>query len=93
MFEAIAREIGAGYLERKQGIARAGEDGMPIRLELRWSDQVRNLEDMLFVGYCDGSLDPTEKQVIIRYAQFLDISQSQLSFIREDAKRRFAEFK
>ncbi len=90
VFEAVAREIGAGYLERKQAIARASEERLPIRLDLRWSDQIRNLEDMLLVGYCDGSLDPTEKQVIVDYAKFLGITQSQLSAVREDAKRRFA---
>ena len=93
MFEDIAREIGAGYLERKQAIEKAGKEGMPVQLALRWSDQIRNLEDMLFVGYCDGTLDPSEKQVIVNYANFLNISQEQLSVIRDAAKRRFSEFK
>lgn len=93
IFEEIAREIGAGYFERKQAIEKAGQKGLPTRLESRWSDQIRNLEDMLFVGYCDGALDPTEKQIIIDYANFLGINQAQLALIREDAKRRFAAFK
>ena len=77
VFEEIAREIGAGYFERKQAIEKAGTDDLPVRLELRWSDQIRNLEDMLFVGYCDGTLDPTEKKVIVEYANFLAISRAQ----------------
>ena len=93
VFESIAREIGSGYFERKQAIARLAEQNLPVALELRWSDQIRNLEDMLFVAYCDGTLDPTEKQVIVNYANVLNITQSQLSVIRADAKRRFAEFK
>jgi len=93
VFEEIAREIGAGYFERKQAIEKAGKESLPARLALRWSDQVRNLEDMLFVGYSDGSLDPSEKKAIVGYANFLGISQSQLAAIREEAKRRFAEFK
>jgi uncharacterized tellurite resistance protein B-like protein len=93
VYEDIAREVGAGYFERKQAIDRIAAETLPARLELRWSDQIRNLEDMLFVGYCDGSLDPTEKQVIIDYANHLNISQKQLGAIREDAKRRFAEYK
>jgi len=93
VFEGVARDIGAGYFERKQAIQKSDAEDLPARLELRWSDQIRNLEDMLFVGYCDGSLDPTEKQVIIDYANLLGISQKQLGTIREDAKRRFAEFK
>jgi len=93
IFEEIAREIGAGYTERRKAVDEAGQGGLPKRLELRWSDQIRNLEDMLFVAYCDGSLDPTEKQVIVKYANFLNINQAQLGVVREDAKRRFAEFK
>jgi len=93
IFETIAREIGAGYFERKQAIDKTKEDELPACLELRWSDQIRNLEDMLFVAYCDGTLEPTEKQAIVTYANFLSISQHQLSVIREDAKRRFSEFK
>ena len=93
VFESIAREIGAGYFERKKAIDRTKEDELPARLDLRWSDQIRNLEDMLFVAYCDGTLEPAEKQSIVNYANFLSISQQQLSVIREDAKRRFSEFK
>ncbi len=93
VFEAIARDIGGGYFERKQAVEKAGAGNLPARLELRWSDQVRNLEDMLFVAYCDGSLEPTEKKVIIDYANFLSISQTQLAAIRQEAKRRFAEAK
>ena len=93
VFEDIAREIGAGYFERKQAIEKTQSDELPVALELRWSDQIRNLEDMLFVAYCDGTLEPTEKQAIITYANFINISQNQLSVIKADAKRRFAEFK
>ena len=93
VFESIAQEIGGGYFERKQAIEKSNSDELPARLDLRWSDQIRNLEDMLFVAYCDGTLDPTEKQAIIAYANYLSISQNQLHVIREDAKRRFSEFK
>lgn len=93
VFEEIAREIGSGYFERKQALEKAGKGGLPARLALRWSDQIRNLEDMLLVAYCDGSLDPSEKKVIVEYANFLAITQPQLATIREEAKRRFAKFK
>ena len=93
VYETIAREIGAGYFERKQAKERLAGEHLPIRLEVRWSDQIRNLEDMLFVGYCDGSLEPTEKKVIVEYANFLGISQTQLSTLREAAKQRFADYK
>ena len=93
VFEDIAQEIGAGYFERKQAMEKSKSDEMPLALELRWSDQIRNLEDMLFVAYCDGTLEPTEKQAIITYANFVNISQNQLSVIKAEAKRRFADLK
>ena len=93
VFEEIAREIGAGYFERTKAIEESKSAEVPALLELRWSDQIRNLEDMLFVAYCDGTLEPTEKQAIITYANFVNISQNQLSVIKADAKKRYAEFK
>ncbi len=93
VFEDIARAIDAGYFERKSAIDKVKTDEFPVRLDLRWSDQIRNLEDMLFVAYSDGNLDPTEKKAIVTYANFLGISQSQLSVIKADAKRRFEESK
>jgi uncharacterized tellurite resistance protein B-like protein len=93
VFEEIATEIGAGYFERSKAIQKSQSEELPVALELRWSEQIRNLEDMLFVAYCDGTLEPTEKQAIITYANFINISQTQLSVIRADAKRRFAEYK
>jgi uncharacterized tellurite resistance protein B-like protein len=92
VFEEIAQEIGAGYFERKQAVDKSESDELPAALELRWSDQIRNLEDMLFVAYCDGTLEPTEKQAIISYANFLNISQDQLSVIKADANRRYTEY-
>lgn len=93
VFEDIARDIGGGYFERKQAMERQDAMDLPVRLDLRWSDQIRNLEDMLFVAYCDGTLDPTEKQAIIKYANHLGISQTQLGVIKNEAKQRYADFK
>ena len=77
-----------GISERKKAIERTKEDELPARLDLRWSDQIRNLEDMLFVAYCEGNLEPAEKQSIVNYANFLSISQQQLSVIRDQPSGR-----
>ena len=91
LFGDISREIRAGYFERKQAIEMVDKKSMPIQLDTRWSDKIRNLEDMLLAAYCNGVLEPLEKKLIVDYAKHLDISQKQLNAIREEAKRRHAE--
>jgi tellurite resistance protein len=92
VFEEIAQEIGAGYFERKRAMDKSKSDKLPAALKLRWSDQIRNLEDMLFVAHCDGTPDPTEKPAIISYANFLNISRNQLSVIKFQVRHRFSEY-
>ena len=91
LFADISREIGAGYFERKQAIELVEKESLPIQLDARWSDKIRNLEDMLLAAYCDGQLEPLEKKLIVDYANHLDISQKQLIAIKKEAQRRHAE--
>ena len=92
LFENISREIRAGYFERKHAMEMVDKESLPIQLDARWSDKIRNLEDMMLAAYCNGLLDPLEKKLIVDYAKHLDIGQKQLNAIREEAKRRHAEF-
>ena len=92
VLEEISRDIRAGYFERKQALEMANNERLPAQLTVRWSDQIRNLEDMLFAAYCNGVLEPAEKEVIVDYANLLDINQKQLNGIKEEAKRRYEEF-
>lgn len=93
VFEDIARGIQAGYFERRQATEMASSEELPARLEARWSDQIRNLEDMFFVGLCDDPLESAEKRVIVEYARTLGISQQQLNQIRTESRSRHADFK
>lgn len=95
VYEEVGKGIGAGYYERtvaKEKVAKSSSE-LPAPLAVRWSEQIRNLEDMLFLAYCDGTLDPAEKKYIINYANSLNINQAQLAAIRDEAKQRHAEFK
>ncbi|MBB76021.1 MAG: hypothetical protein CMJ75_16055 [Planctomycetaceae bacterium] len=89
VFEVIAREIGAGFFERKKAIEAYKESQATATLTGRWSEKVRNLEDMLFAAYCSGSLAPDEKEIIVTQARVLGIEKEQLTVIKTEAKQRF----
>jgi hypothetical protein len=89
----ISRDVGAGYLERKRAIEQAQSAEFEIQLVDRWSEQIRNLEDILFAAYCNGVLEPLEKKRILQYAGRLEISQAQLDRVQNEAKSRYADYK
>ena len=93
VFEGIARDIGAGFFERKGGMESAQSEQYQIELVGRWSDRIRNLEDMLFAAFCNGVLEPAEKEPIKDYAGKLGINQQQFDIIKQETKRRYAEHK
>ena len=88
LFEAISREIHAGYSERRQAMELAKSQGVQTHVSARWSERIRNLEDMIFAAYCDGVLEPSEKKAIVEYAKHLGIEQRQLDLIKKEVKQR-----
>jgi hypothetical protein len=88
LFEAISREIQAGYLERRQAMKLAENQRVQTNVSARWSERIRNLEDMIFVAYGNGVLEPLEKQAIVEYAKHLGIEQRQLDLIKKEVKQR-----
>lgn len=88
LFEAIAREIQAGYSERRQAMRLADNQGVQTNVSTRWSERIRNLEDMIFVAYGNGVLEPLEKQAIVEYAKHLGIEQQQLDLVKKEVKQR-----
>ena len=88
LFEAISREIKAGYLERRQAMKLAENQEVQTNVSARWSERIRNLEDMIFVAYSNGVLEPLEKQAIVKYAKHLGIEQQQLNLIKKEVKQR-----
>ena len=93
VFEVIAKEIGAGFFERKKAIEAYEETKATATLSGRWSDKVRNLEDMLFAAYCNGALAPDEKAIVVAQARVLGIEKEQLAVIKTEAKQRFEAFR
>jgi DnaJ-domain-containing protein 1 len=93
VFEEMSREIGAGYFERKEALDLARKPGYRVEPAGRWSQQVRNLEDMLFAAFADDAFHPAEKKAVREYAAGLGIDQKQFTRVIEEAKQRYAEFR
>ena len=90
LFDSLARDIQAGWDERGKAEALAASGRVQTQVSDRWSDRIRNLEDMILAVYCDGEIDPSEKQLIVKYAKHLEIDQKQLGRIPQETKRRHA---
>lgn len=93
VFDEIRRNIRAGYVDTRKAKELAEKDGFQAQLVGRWSERIANLEDMLFAAYCNGVVERTEKTAIQQYAGQLGINQAQLDLIKQETKRRYAEFK
>jgi uncharacterized tellurite resistance protein B-like protein len=92
-FEDISRDVGAGYFERREAMERAAQQGYRASPAGRWSQRIRNLEDMLFAAYSNGVLDAAEKTTVKQYAGQLGIDQKQFDRVIRETKERYAEFK
>ena len=91
--ETITREIGAGYFERKAAQDSARSEGFEFQYVDRWSERVRNFEDLLFAALCNGVTHPAEKKQIKTYLKPLRINQEQLDLMISQAKQRYEQFK
>ena len=67
------------HLEKAVSIVHKGEG--KISNAGRFSDQVRNIEDMILVAMADGALAPEEKKEILSFAKTLGLSQKQINRI------------
>lgn len=88
LFDSISRDIRAGYGERRKAKELAESGVVQTHVSDRWSDRIRNLEDMMFAAYCNGEIDPAEKRLVVQYAKQLGIDQEQLNQIKQETKRR-----
>lgn len=53
-----------------------------------YSDQIRNIEDMVFLSLSDGKLQDSEKKIIVTFAKQIGVVQEQISRILSEAKLR-----
>ncbi len=88
MVEELAKGVNAGYLETRNALDFSMKKDFTFTFLKRFSDRIRNLEDMLLVAYCESGLEDMEKKVIVNYAKQVGITQSQIDIIRKETKAR-----
>ena len=86
--ESIRQEIGAAKAELKKALATVAQGNYKIFPVGRFSDHVRNLEDMIVVSLKDGVLDESEKSEVLSFAKSIKITRDQISEIFSEAKAR-----
>jgi hypothetical protein len=86
--EKVRREIGATKGNLNKAFQIVDQGTYSIMAAGRFSDRVRNLEDMLFLSLMDGELHSSEKDAILSFAKKIKISQDQLKELVADAKKR-----
>ena len=88
MVEELSKGINAGYLETRNALDLSMAKDFTFTFPKRFSDRIRNLEDMLCVAYCESGLDDMEKKVIVDYAKQIGVTQKEIDIIREETKAR-----
>jgi len=77
--EQVRTDIGAKKKDLKDAQKLAErEDSQPVPVG-RYSERIRNLEDMVFIALVDRELDPSEKQTILGFAKQLEVTQDQVT--------------
>lgn len=66
----------------------AYEPGFKPKVVGRYSEKIRNIEDMLYVAMSDATLDPSEKSLILDVAKDAGLQQPQVNVIIHEAKSR-----
>jgi hypothetical protein len=89
---AALEEIRKGIDAKKSQLTaaqKAVEAGSYIFIKVgSFADQVRNLEDMLFVSLTDIDLNDCESQLVKEFCSFIGVYQEQLDKLIADTSRR-----
>jgi len=86
--EGICQEIGASEIDFQNALNTITQGDYKLRPVGRFSDKIRNLEDMFFVSLSDGELSKSEKPELLSFAKEVKISQNQLTEILTESKLR-----
>ncbi|MEW6249992.1 MAG: TerB family tellurite resistance protein [Planctomycetota bacterium] len=89
-FAGVVAELGAKKKEQKDAERLAAQDEFQARPVSRYSDQIRNVEDMVYLALADGDLEQTEKARVVHFARDLGLTQDQVNRIVSEAKNRVA---
>jgi uncharacterized tellurite resistance protein B-like protein len=86
--EDICRRIGARQDELNSAIEVVETSNHKPTPVGRFSDKVRNLEDMIYISVSDEKLPASQKKVILSFAKEIKVSQAQINEILYESKKR-----
>ncbi|MGD8983648.1 MAG: zinc ribbon domain-containing protein [Desulfobacteraceae bacterium] len=86
--EIVRQQIGASEGDLKKALHTVSHGNHRLTPFGRFSDKVRNLEDMILVAISDGEISKSEKPEILTFAKTVKISQDQITEILSEAKLR-----
>jgi uncharacterized tellurite resistance protein B-like protein len=91
--ERVFKEINANKADLKEA-KRINEMGdYEVTPAGRYSERIRNLEDMIFVALSDSDLCDSEKGVIISFAKAIGARQEQIDTILSESITRFRTYR
>jgi uncharacterized tellurite resistance protein B-like protein len=85
---AVVADMGAKKKEVKEAERLASQTEFQPKAVGRYSEQIRNIEDMVYVALADGDLGESEKAVIVEFAKQLGVTQDQVDRIASEAQTR-----
>jgi RNA polymerase subunit RPABC4/transcription elongation factor Spt4/uncharacterized tellurite resistance protein B-like protein len=84
--EAAQKRIGARKTALKRAESVAEAENFSVTPVGPFSTRITNLEDMVLVSLVDGTLDQTEKPVVLDFARRVGVTNDQLKLILSEAK-------
>jgi len=86
--EDILRRLGAKEKDLREALRYVARNGHTMTPVGRFSDKIRNLEDMLFVAVVDGDLSTDEKNEMLVFVKKIDITKDQVRTLLVETKAK-----
>ncbi len=84
----ICSRLGAKENDLIEAIKNVGLGGYTMTPVGRFSDKIKNLEDMLFVAMVDGDLSKAEKDEMLVFVKKIDITKDQIRILLNETKAK-----
>ncbi|MCK4626343.1 MAG: hypothetical protein KAV00_13580 [Phycisphaerae bacterium] len=86
--EEIRAELKAKKRDFNQAQKMVSDPNFSLKAVGRYSEKIRNIEDMVFLAFADGELAESEKGLIVQFAREIGITQKQINEVLLEAKSR-----
>lgn len=90
--ERVYKEINAKKTDLEEAKMITEKGDYQVTPVGRYSERIRNLEDMIFVALSDSDLSDSEKSVILSFAKAIGAKQEQINTILSESITRFRAY-